>query len=374
MKILVLTKRQYMGKDLLDDRFGRFWELPLELARRGHEVRGISLSYRKRPENSLEDALYPAEENLRWCSVNLLNGSWPAPMRYIRVVRKVLSDFQPDVIWACSDAYHAIIGQKLAAQSTAKVVIDLYDNFESYPATRVPGVPSLLQRAVRAADALTLVSGPLAEYVRRRYRSRAPHLILENAVRADLFRPMEREACRNRLALPLNAKIVGTAGALHPSRGIEALFRGFHLLSAERSDLHLALAGPRSSRVKIPAGERVHDLGVLPLELVPTFLNALDVAVVCNRDSAFGRYNFPQKAREIVACEIPMAAADTGSMKAILREHPECLFASGEPASLANVLRAQLRNPKPIHDRAASWSDMAETLEKFLLNDLLIAR
>ena len=27
MKILVLTKRQYMGKDLLDDRFGRFWEL-----------------------------------------------------------------------------------------------------------------------------------------------------------------------------------------------------------------------------------------------------------------------------------------------------------------------------------------------------------
>ena len=30
-----------MGKDLLDDRFGRFWEVPLELARRGHEVQGI---------------------------------------------------------------------------------------------------------------------------------------------------------------------------------------------------------------------------------------------------------------------------------------------------------------------------------------------
>ncbi len=33
MKILVLTKRQYMGKDLIGDRFGRFRELPLELAR-----------------------------------------------------------------------------------------------------------------------------------------------------------------------------------------------------------------------------------------------------------------------------------------------------------------------------------------------------
>jgi hypothetical protein len=49
MKILVLNKRQYMGKDLLDDRFGRFWELPLELARLGHEVRGLALSYRRRP-------------------------------------------------------------------------------------------------------------------------------------------------------------------------------------------------------------------------------------------------------------------------------------------------------------------------------------
>ena len=43
MRILVLTKRQYMGKDLLDDRFGRFWELPLELARLRHEATGIRL-------------------------------------------------------------------------------------------------------------------------------------------------------------------------------------------------------------------------------------------------------------------------------------------------------------------------------------------
>ena len=36
MKILVLTKRQYMAKDLIDDHFGRFWEVPFELAALGH--------------------------------------------------------------------------------------------------------------------------------------------------------------------------------------------------------------------------------------------------------------------------------------------------------------------------------------------------
>ena len=55
MRILVLTKRQYMGKDLLDDRFGRFRELPLALARLGHEIQGISLSYRRRAEGAITD-------------------------------------------------------------------------------------------------------------------------------------------------------------------------------------------------------------------------------------------------------------------------------------------------------------------------------
>ena len=42
MKILVLTKRQYMAKDLIDDHFGRFWELPFELAALGHEDKQLS--------------------------------------------------------------------------------------------------------------------------------------------------------------------------------------------------------------------------------------------------------------------------------------------------------------------------------------------
>lgn len=48
MRILVLTKRQYMAKDLIDDRFGRFWKLPMELARLGHKRRGLRLNYREK--------------------------------------------------------------------------------------------------------------------------------------------------------------------------------------------------------------------------------------------------------------------------------------------------------------------------------------
>ena len=63
-KILVLTKRQYTHKDLLDDRFGRLREIPLELARRGHRVTGLCLSYRSREEDWVSDG------PVRWKSIN----------------------------------------------------------------------------------------------------------------------------------------------------------------------------------------------------------------------------------------------------------------------------------------------------------------
>ena len=84
MKILVLSKRQYMAKDLLDDHFGRFWELPLELARLGHEVRGLTLSYRRRHQGVFLDLTFAQHAVVIWNSVNLLNGYLPQIEHYTR--------------------------------------------------------------------------------------------------------------------------------------------------------------------------------------------------------------------------------------------------------------------------------------------------
>ena len=52
-RITVLTKRQYMHKDLIDDKFGRFREIPLALSQKGHEVFGICLSYVSKKEKRI---------------------------------------------------------------------------------------------------------------------------------------------------------------------------------------------------------------------------------------------------------------------------------------------------------------------------------
>jgi teichuronic acid biosynthesis glycosyltransferase TuaC len=366
VKILILSKRQYMAKDLLDDRFGRFRELPLELAKLGHEVMGVCLSYRRREEGFTNDLSPDGHGKVAWRSLNLGRFVIPGVINYVSQAKKLVKEFKPDLIWACSDSFHAIFGVWLARLFDMKCVVDLYDNFESFRATQLPGVRPLFKRAVRAADGVTCVSQRLADLVIRSYRRAGPVTVLENAVRTDLFFRRDRVDCRRRLGLPENVTIIGTAGALSASRGIDVLFRGFNLLAAEEKNLHLVIAGARDRGLRIPSGPRVHDLGILPLDQVPILFNALDVAVVCNRDSAFGRYSFPQKVYEILACRTRIVAAAVGTMSDLLASHPECLFEPDSPESLAQAIHRQLANPTILDLQVPTWSDTARRLEAFL--------
>lgn len=365
MKILVLTKRQYMGKDLLDDRFGRFRELPLELARLGHEVRGLALSYRRRPEGVFVDGVGSSGPKVLWNSISLLNGYLPQLRKYTRRAVTLSQEFRPDLIWACSDAYHAIFGSWLASRARARCVIDLYDNFEAFPASRVPGVLPLFRRAVTTVDGVTAFSGRLADYVMRNYKRTQPTFVVENGIRKNLFQPQDQNACRERLDLPKNATIIGTAGALDSSRGIETLFEAFEILSRDIADLHLILAGPRLRELQILTGPRVHDFKELPHEEVATFLSALDIAVICYKQSVQGEVSFPQKAYEIIACRVPLVAAAVGSMNEFLQNYPNCLYESENPDSLANAIRCQLRLKTNIDAPVPSWSDSARKLSDF---------
>jgi len=343
VKILVLTKRQYMGKDLLDDRFGRFRELPLELARLGHEVRGLTLSYRGRDEAGCIDTDGSRDGRVDWRSVNLVHRLLPAPHRYFRQARQLIADYQPDLIWAASDAYHAIFGHRLAHEFQSKLVIDLYDNFEAFTASKVPGVRARFRDAVRQADGVSFFSQRMADHIIQTYPLVQHHAVILSGVRKDLFNVMDRRACRQELGLPIDAKIIGIAGALDASRGIDTFFSAFDTLAAIDPRLHLALAGARTGRQQIPRGPRVHDFHLIAHEKVPAFLNALDLAVVCYRRSAQGEYSFPQKAYEIIACGIPLVAAAVGSMNELLREYPNCLYEPDNPNSLAAVIRKEDR-------------------------------
>jgi glycosyltransferase involved in cell wall biosynthesis len=354
-----------MAKDLIEDQFGRFWELPCELARLGHEVTGLTLSYRRRTEGEFIGRDGPNNIQVPWSSVNLMRGYFPQIERYARRALEIARQFRPDIIWICSDAFHAIFGSWLAKKVKARHVIDLYDNFEAFSASKLPGVLPAFRRAVKAADGVTAFSDRLAAHVERSCQRTKATAVIENGIRSNIFRPRDRHGARQRLGLPTGSIIIGTAGALDESRGIETLFQAHQALTREMDDLHLAVAGPRSARLTIPGGPRVHDFADLPHEDVPEFLNALNLAVICYRNSAQGKISFPQKAYEIVACHIPFVAARVGSMIEFLHNYPDCLFEPENPASLAEAIRRQLIDKTIVEIPVPSWNDSAIRLSKF---------
>lgn len=365
LRILVLSKRQYTGRDLLDDRYGRLFEIPKSLAKLGHQVRGLTLSYRSRGS-----APPPSESSggVIWESMNALPFSPIGALRHIKRIREICADFCPDIVWASSDPWHAIATQLTCQPLGIPFVLDLYDNYESFGLSQAPGVIPMFRAACRSANGLTVIGETLAEHLQTHYQlpSGLPLLILGNAVDTELFSPIDQRTARRTLGLPEDGLLIGTAGALDATRGITTLLEAYAQLSHTFPSLRLVLAGPRDKHINRFKNIPFCDLGVLPTNKVPLFWNAMDVAIIQNRDSAFGKYCYPQKLNEIIACGIPIVASDVGEVRRLIRNYPECLAEPDSPSALADRIASQLEKRIVIdHDNLWNWKQRAEALSEF---------
>jgi glycosyltransferase involved in cell wall biosynthesis len=364
MNILILSKRQYMGKDLLDDEYGRFYEIPKHLASMGHRVTGICLSYRKRDERLFNDN-QGTSDSVAWHSINLTMLPPRGIFRYITQLDKIIEATRPDIVYGCSDAIHVILASYVAGRHRLKLVVDLYDNFESYTVTKIPGIRPSFIKSLTNADGISAVSERLRGYITAQYEIKQPVLVLGNAINKDLFISRNKAQCRAALGLPDNAILIGTAGALYKNRDILTLFSAFEMLRQQDNRIHIVLAGPRDKTNKLPAGDNVHDLGMLEHSDVATMYGALDLGITCNIDSEFGRYCYPQKFFEILACNIPVIAASVGTLQDMLENYSYALYIPGNPESLASGIQNLLANPRIPDLLIPDWGGRARELDYF---------
>jgi glycosyltransferase involved in cell wall biosynthesis len=140
----------------------------------------------------------------------------------------------------------------------------------------------------------------------------------------------------------------------------------FKSLAATNARLHLVLAGTANAQSPLPSGERIHYLGQLPHDRIPLFNAALDVGVICIRDTPFGRYSFPQKAYEMAAARIPLVVAAVGAMRDVFEPWPQCLYDPAQPDSLRQTLARQIVEPIIPVPGIPDWDSQAERWEKML--------
>lgn len=364
MKILFLTKRRYTGKDLVNDRYGRLFEFVAGLSRSGHRICLLCIEYgpptEVRPE-AVEQ--WPAVEwHLRATGRSLV----PALSSHVMESWRIAVRFQPELVLSASDAFNVWLGDRLARRLNVPHVADLYDNFESFGATSLPGVKWAFRHALRRCDAIVAVSTPLARLVMAEIRPRGLVVVVGNGVDTTRFRRGDRRAARQALGLPTDALLIGTAGSLSRSRGIDDLFDAFGMLREADEGLGLVLAGQVGRGISLPKVPDVSYLGDLRHDQVPLLLQALDVGVVCNRDSAFGRYCYPQKAVEMLSCGLPMVMADVGVARELMGECDRAVYLPGDAGDLARAILGQLEAKCVPQRDDLSWHGRVAALDSLL--------
>jgi glycosyltransferase involved in cell wall biosynthesis len=361
MRIAFVCKRRYMGKDVILDRYARLYEIPRQLARLGHTLECVCLDYRT--GGAAGHWVHEAVPGTLHWRAHSAGRTWLGAARY---PWRALADFRaatPDIVIGSSDIPHVVLGAWLAKRLRVPFVADLYDNFEGFGQARIPGMVPMLRRAVRKAALVLTTSEPLGRFVEEVYRPMGRVIAMPSSVDKEVFRPRDRQVCRKALGLPSDAKLIGTAGGLHADKGISTLYRAWELLRERVPDVHLVLAGPHEAALPPPAGPRVHYLGALAHDKVSELFGALDVGTICVLDTPFGRYCFPQKAYEMLACNLPVVAADVGAMGELLADVPACLYRPGDPIDLAARIEAQLVTPVQAQVPIMDWRELLAGVE-----------
>ena len=356
MKILFITKRRPQQRDLLDRPYGRFHYLPVELARRGHDVSVLLCSHKGVPEEKR------TFDGVEWISFDVRSSG---PYGLIRSLEGAARDFAPNWIVGCSDAWYGPLAKRLARRLGARFAIDAYDNYEAYMPWNLP-LHWAWRRAVRDADCITATGPQLAQLLDLHRKNQTPTTIVPMA--ADpMFVPHERLDARAALGLPTDASLIGYTGGWAANRGTDVLLAAFRFVRERISNAQLVLTGRPPAHALAEPG--VISLGYLPDAQLPVALSTLDVACVITADTSFGRYSYPAKLCEAMACQVPVVATATAPVEWMLANDPRFIVAIGDAAAIADRLLERLHASGRIcYPNLPDWKDSARIFETALVS------
>ena len=351
MRLLFLSKRRPQGRDLLKRPYGRFFNLPSELAARGHSVQLLLVDYKSGADEAAVRNAVKIE------SVGLQRN----PAVIWQRIQKISEDFAPDWVIGLSDIWYGILAARIARRCEAHYAVDSYDNSEPYMPWAIPA-HMLWRNAINGADLVTAAGQPLLDHMTRT-GCRGVTAVVPMAA-DDIFFPRDRSECRHALGLPEGGPLIGYAGSLHASRDTKLLLTVMNDFALRIPTARFVLSGRRLQGLALPPNAR--HLGYLPDDHVPLLLNAMDVMLALNRPTLFGEHSYPAKIYEAAACEIPFVATSTRATRWMTRASNAILCTASNTDELTRAVQAALSRKVAHNFRPARWTAVAADFERAL--------
>jgi glycosyltransferase involved in cell wall biosynthesis len=221
----------------------------------------------------------------------------------------------------------------------------------------------LWRRAIRSADLVTAAGPQLAELLQSHRVGGHDVEVLPMAADPE-FVPLDRNECRQQLGLPRDSFLLGYVGSWAPNRGTDMLLNAFRQARLVQPDLKLVLSGrPPAYALDEPG---VIGSGYIPDEQLPSLINALDVACVITANTSFGRYSYPAKLCEAMACNVPVVATSTEPVRWMLDNRDDHLVPTGNTDEFVErifAMRSVLRSDYGVRP---TWEMQAQRLDQLL--------
>ena len=165
--------------------------------------------------------------------------------------------------------------------------------------------------------------------------------IIPNGYDSNLFKPMDKAECRNKVGLSSDKKVILTVGNLVKIKGHKYLIEAMKEIVKKRRDVLCLIIGSGNLKTrlenqikKLEMAEFVKLLGGIPHNEIAFWMNACDLFVLPSLSESFGVVQV-----EAMACGKPIVATyNGGSEEIITSEDYGYLVETGNPERLAEKI------------------------------------
>jgi len=355
MKFVLLCKRYYTNKDLILDKFGRLFYLPVELKKQGFEVVVIAADYRN------NFSLHQTIEGVDFYSIplNLAN-----IFSFFTHTNKIIKANQPDILMASGDTHFGVIGYVLSKQLKIPFLFDIYDFYPSFGTNKLPGMKTAFYTLLKRASLLICASEPLKQ-ISEQYNKSV--VIIENGVDTQLFKHFDKKVARQALNLPLDIKIVGFFGSLTERSGPQ-LIEACKVVKEQYPNMLLLLAGKLDLAPEMIDQPWIKYLGFVSQTEVVKMINACDVVTLpyeLKGDNTAKQIQMSNacKIAEYLACQIPVISTRVSNYQEFFQHAPQSFCEANDSNDMANAIILQFEIPQiepfPEH---LTWENLTKKL------------
>jgi glycosyltransferase involved in cell wall biosynthesis len=235
----------------------------------------------------------------------------------------------------------------------------------------------------RSADGIVAVSEGIARTLIDEYGVLAPNVhVVHNGANTDLFRPLDRKECIEKLDLDPSLRYICFSGNLAPWQGVEYLISAVPQLIDEFEELRVLIVGDGAQREdletlagELGVGEIVQFCGFRPYREVPLFIGAAEVCAApfrgIERNTKLGMS--PIKLYEYMSCARPFVTTSAWALDEGIAENEICVLVEPDrPDELAGAVADLMRRREKakemgergrvIAEREYSWMAVASRI------------